>query len=301
MTGSVLVKFVVDPYGRVANAVVVSSTFPAFDEPALRAVLKWRFKPGTKNGVPAAFRMDIPIEFAPPIGESGRPGFKVEAHGGEPQGSNAPALLSSLPIVYPYGLERDHIDGSAKARMMLSYTGRVVGVEVVSCSRPEFGDALAAAVQGFVYSPATRDGDAVPSIMEISQDFDTSQVSGREANRLLRLEGRKGAVHAVAELDAQPRALSTRRPLYPLALEKTSITGEATVEFLIQEDGWVRLPRIVEASRPEFGYAAVEAVASWAFQPPMFHGKPAVTRARVSFKFKPKAGAPRAQTNPGSP
>ncbi len=61
--GQVTVSFVVDPNGRVRDAVAVSSTHRAFESAATQAVLKWRFTPGTKNGRPVATRMIIAITF----------------------------------------------------------------------------------------------------------------------------------------------------------------------------------------------------------------------------------------------
>jgi protein TonB len=61
--GSVTVAFVVDEKGFVTDARVVESTHREFEEPALRAVGKWRFEPGRKNGVPVRFRMHVPIVF----------------------------------------------------------------------------------------------------------------------------------------------------------------------------------------------------------------------------------------------
>ena len=54
MRGDVLVDFVVDSEGRVTRAYVVRSLNPAFDEPALEAVRRWKFEPGRKGGVHAA-------------------------------------------------------------------------------------------------------------------------------------------------------------------------------------------------------------------------------------------------------
>jgi len=102
------------------------------------------------------------------------------------------------------------------------------------------------------------------------------------------MEKEKGAIHWLSELDRQPRPLSIRHPKYPGALVGAAATGGAEVEFLIQEDGTVRLPRIVKATRPEFGYSAVEAVSCWLFEPPLYHHAPVVARARVPFKFHPK-------------
>lgn len=56
-------------------------------------------------------------------------------------------------------------------------------------------------------------------------------------------------------------------------------------------DQLVVLPRMVSASAPAFGYAAVQTVATWRFEPPTSGGKPVMARARVPFTFK--ASAPR--------
>lgn len=63
-SGTVMVRFDVDPAGRVIRAEAVSYTMREFAEPAVRAVQKWRFEPGRRNGKPVPFRMTIPIEFS---------------------------------------------------------------------------------------------------------------------------------------------------------------------------------------------------------------------------------------------
>ena len=61
--------------------------------------------------------------------------------------------------------------------------------------------------------------------------------------------------------------------------------GEATIEVLIDKDGWVQLPRVVSTSNPAFGWAAAQAVAVWRFEPPKVGGKAVVTRVRIPFVF----------------
>ena len=80
--------------------------------------------------------------------------------------------------------------------------------------------------------------------------------------------------------------------------------GEARIEVLIDEEGKVRLPRIVEATDPAFGYAAVQAVTEWRFEPPTAAGKPAIVRVLVPFDFalepaatKPEVPAAASQTH----
>ncbi|MBS0663516.1 MAG: energy transducer TonB [Verrucomicrobia bacterium] len=62
--GEVIVAFTVDEQGRVVNPVVVRSTDPAFEGPTLRAVARWRFEPGRKNGRVVRFRLAVPVQFA---------------------------------------------------------------------------------------------------------------------------------------------------------------------------------------------------------------------------------------------
>jgi len=64
ISGSVTVEFVIDPTGAVVRAQVVRSSNREFEAPALRAVMKWRFEPGRRNGRPVPFRLTVPIDFA---------------------------------------------------------------------------------------------------------------------------------------------------------------------------------------------------------------------------------------------
>jgi len=61
--GSVLVEFDVDTAGHVVRAEAIRYTDREFVEPAVRAVRKWRFEPGRRNGQAVSFRMAVPIEF----------------------------------------------------------------------------------------------------------------------------------------------------------------------------------------------------------------------------------------------
>ena len=64
ITGEVLVEFIVDESGRVLNPRVVRSSSAAFETSTLRAVSKWRFEPGIKNGRAVRFRMMVPVSFS---------------------------------------------------------------------------------------------------------------------------------------------------------------------------------------------------------------------------------------------
>jgi protein TonB len=62
--GTVTVEFVVGTDGRVVQAEAVKWSRREFVEPAVRAVWRWRFEPGTQNGRKVSFRMAVPIQFS---------------------------------------------------------------------------------------------------------------------------------------------------------------------------------------------------------------------------------------------
>lgn len=63
--GQVMVGFIVDTRGDVREAYVVSSTHREFEQEAVNAVLKWKFRPGRKGGAAVNTRMQVPIQFNP--------------------------------------------------------------------------------------------------------------------------------------------------------------------------------------------------------------------------------------------
>jgi protein TonB len=63
ISGEVMVEFVVRPDGRTDKIRITKSTNSGFDESTRRAVQRWRFKPGEKDGKAVSTRVRIPIPF----------------------------------------------------------------------------------------------------------------------------------------------------------------------------------------------------------------------------------------------
>ncbi|HEY4989713.1 MAG TPA: energy transducer TonB, partial [Opitutaceae bacterium] len=61
--GAVLVKFTVCPDGTTTAATAVQASDKRLIPFALQAILRWRFKPGTKNGVPVYCELEVPLVF----------------------------------------------------------------------------------------------------------------------------------------------------------------------------------------------------------------------------------------------
>lgn len=63
LRGEVVVEFLVDEQGRVRDPRVMSSTHRMFEEPTLRAIAKWVFEPGRRDGRVVSFKMAVPVIF----------------------------------------------------------------------------------------------------------------------------------------------------------------------------------------------------------------------------------------------
>ncbi len=61
--GAVVIVFVLDENGRVQDPRVESSTHPDFEQPALAALRRWRFQPGTREGEPVRSHVRQQIGF----------------------------------------------------------------------------------------------------------------------------------------------------------------------------------------------------------------------------------------------
>ncbi|MBW8780724.1 MAG: TonB family protein [Verrucomicrobia bacterium] len=306
LVGEVLVAFTVNTAGQVINPVVVESDNPAFDEPAIKAVLQWTFKPGTRDGQPLNAHIAVPIRFIPGRrpeqemftidGKTDQSQLPPEFHYDTP-----PKLRGVLLPVYPAELRKEGVTGKAAVTMIVGPEGRVKQVILRSADRPEFGLALVAAAEGFYFEPALNQGRPVPYMLSFEQKFDRDSSFDEEAERLLELERKHpDQIVGANKLDAVPKPMSRRRPRFPTNVAAEVKSGEALVEFLIDEGGHARLPRIVSASDPAFGYAAVQTVNTWLFSPPLVDGKPVVTRVRIPVVFSTKSPAPASKPSTSS-
>ncbi|WP_334319086.1 TonB family protein [Termitidicoccus mucosus] len=294
LIGEVTISFVVDKKGDVTNPVVVRSNNPGFEEAAIEAVLKWKFKPGIKDGKPVNTRMQVPIIFH--LDGGGRDLYEVDQPSKKqiakmPEGlryDTPPEPRGVIHPVYPYALYADKAPrGSATLSMLIDPQGRVVMAKVLEATRPEFGESGRAAVEHFEFKPATLEGKPVAGVLKTEFNFDPHY----DDTGLYSMEMKKSdRIAGAGKLDSVPKALSQRKPVFPLGVAPGTDSGTATVEFLIDKDGKVRLPRIKSASDPAFGYAAVQTVAHWLFEAPRAGDKTTITRVQVSVSFERENG-----------
>lgn len=287
--GEVIVGFTLHGTGKVSRVHARESTSPAFEEAAIRAVRQWRYETGLAD---SSTQMAVPIAFSFQGGE-GSDLFFIDVQKDqskllpELRYDTAPKVKRAVLPVYPYELRRKNIRGAARAAFVIDPQGRVAAIRVLSADQPEFGLALAAALEGFVFTPALKDGIPVPHAAVIEQKFTTADLPDNARDTMLDLESRRPErIVSAATLDSQLDPISPRAPIFPRFLPEDLRSGQAVIECIVDQEGFVRLPRIVSTSHPAFGYAAVQAVTRWVFEVPTVGGKPTATRIRLPFNFQ---------------
>jgi TonB family protein len=203
----------------------------------------------------------------------------------------APKPKGVLIPVYPYALAKEKINGNATVAFIVDEEGSVAETKVVEASKPEFGLAMVAAVEAFSFIPAMKDGKPTKAFLRMEHKFAQSGLEPTMTSEdwhLLSLEKKHPEeILSAKKLDAPLKPVSQRSPVFPASLQGGGIDrGEALIEILIDEEGKVRLPRIARATEPAFGYAAIQAVVDWRFEPPKAGGKSAVVHVQVPFGFK---------------
>lgn len=89
-----------------------------------------------------------------------------------------------------------------------------------------------------------------------------------------------------------PVVTTTVAPVHPPKLMEARIGGEAEIECLVTEEGKVGEAKVLSATRPEFGEAALEAVRQWEFKPAERDGRPVAMRVTIPFNFQVPSGDP---------
>lgn len=290
LEGRVQIEFEVDTAGRVQNPVISQSNNPAFDEPAIEALRASKFEPAKQDGKPVKARIRQEIRFQ--MVQGGTDAFTIS--GGnqakipeEWRFDTAPKIRSVQLPVYPHALRAEGVRGEARATMVIDPRGRVVALIGASADRPEFGQALAAALETFQFDPALRGGKPVKSLLGFEQAFNSRELPDQAGDWLLGDEKKHPEkIVPAAGIDRPLKPVSRRPPVFPVTAPEGVASGQAEVECLIDRKGRVRLPRVVGATDPAFGYAAVQAISTWWFEPPTIKGKEVVVRVRVPFEFK---------------
>lgn len=292
--GTVSLTYEVDASGTTRGISIRDSNCPILEPEAIAAVRAWRFSPARSGGEAVRCELNDTLAFRT-THERRMPAFirRPSADEGTPGvWDNAPAFVSlSLPI-YPQALAASHVEGTARIQVGLDATGSVLSATVAHTDHDAFGYALRAAMLASRFAPATRANQPVASVFELEASFNHAPED------LLPDDTRLPAISLTyageppvpaGRLDVQPRLVSGSQPKFQTAEGAAAAAGDAVIDCIVDATGRVKEPAITSCSHPDVGYAAVQACASWMFDPPLAHGRPVAARVRLPFSVRPKA------------
>jgi TonB family protein len=95
------------------------------------------------------------------------------------------------------------------------------------------------------------------------------------------------------------KAVKRVQPTYPEESLKRNVTGKATVQILVDENGKVPDAKVTEAPDQLIGQAVVDAAKQWEFKPPpKVQGRQICYESTLSFRFEIRNGKGRVIDDP---
>ncbi|MGC4062014.1 MAG: energy transducer TonB [Aquabacterium sp.] len=304
-SGLVEMVFDVDESGHAGNIEVLASPHPAFEQAAVDNVLRSRYQPALKNGLPVRSRVGQPVHFTltrpssvNQVEDEGMAPFDFPSKGDstsppEFQYDKPPGIKLMAPLVYPLAQLREGVFGWAQLLVIVDPAGRVDAVKVLSASDPAFGVAASAAWSSTSFYPATKAGQPCWAAFKYRQEFDRFDREApqwKDIGRLLdgmRQTSGQGP-YTLRALDGMPRALYSPAPVYPTGqMQRQGVHGEVKIEFYIDKEGKALLPRVLKADDEWLGAMAATSVLRWRFEPPRVKGEAVDALVTMPFRFEP--------------
>ena len=90
------------------------------------------------------------------------------------------------------------------------------------------------------------------------------------------------------DVDVVPNPITTIAPPYPPQMRQYRVEGKVMLEFVVDENGYVRDPVIVSSTNAGFDKVSLETIRKWRFEPGQKDGKIVKVRMRMPFVYSLK-------------
>jgi len=206
-----------------------------------------------------------------------------------------PVPTKRVAPAHPPELVKNMVSGRAVVECLVTDTGAVRDVKVLTASRPEFGQAAEEAVRQWEFQPGEKGGHPVAVRLQIPIEFTLTaeQIIEAAMGRPVFREINELIVPA-KEMPSWPRPLEFLLPRYPESLKGSGKYGKAVVSIVINKEGKVMNPKIVKATYPEFMLPALAAAARLEFPPQVMANNERVNVSMdIQFDYKAESDKPK--------
>jgi TonB family protein len=178
--GEVLLDVTVKVDGTVGAVVLKEGVpeYPAFDKNAEAAVRKWKFEPATEDGKPVEMTVTIPVKFR--LDDKKKPLEKKEI-----KADTMPELIkeSLLKPVYPEDARKAGVSGKVILEVLVKKDGTAGTIKITEGIEgyPSLAESAIAAVGGWKFKPAIKDGKPIDMTIAIPVAFRLDDTKKSEA------------------------------------------------------------------------------------------------------------------------
>jgi protein TonB len=139
-----------------------------------------------------------------------------------------------------------------------------------------FNDAALAAVRQWRFTPATKNGAAVPVVASVEVNFSLESKPAETSER--------EPIRVGTNVQAS-KILSKVDPEYPQKAKDQGVQGDVILQVTVSKEGNVADARVLRGHEA-LNDAAVNAVKQWKYSPTYLNGEPVPVIATVTIAFK---------------
>lgn len=292
--GKAILRTRIDQTGRVTELKVAQSHHPAFEKAAIKAVLKTKFMPAKidNQAVPSWVKVPFTFNFRGDFRKEAVSTYRSELQDSSESVVTEPAQYKVVaPVVYPFELYKQSVDGSATITATIDPAGKPGNVKVIKATHEAFGRATKAMIESSLFTPAYKNKSPVWSSFTFEQTFTKFGrdvvISENTLKILDELNSKKPDIHKMQELDNKLSPLYAPSPVFPAEYRtKDAAPQRILVEFYVDKQGEVQLPHVIKADNEDLAWIALSTVSRWLFEPPTIKGKPVDVVAKVPVVFE---------------
>ncbi len=299
LSGSVLIDGIVDTDGALKDVTIARSIHPAFELAVVKNSMSVRFSPARSNGVaiaipsrnPYSFKLTSSVPAPPDVPVAFRfPAVNTRAAADAQYDFPPQISIVSLPV-YPRELVMRSVTGSAQVTVELDALGAVKDVTIIEATHPEFGAATKAMFENWTFAPAIKAGRAIGVKFRFERSFELNErdngISDETKEALYRLKSKPEEIYEINALDTSPKALYKPQAADPRkTLASPATVDIVQIEFIIDREGGVQLPRIVSATNMDLAWSVATVLPRWLFDIPKVNGKAVFARKEMLFEFR---------------
>lgn len=212
-----------------------------------------------------------------------------------------PRITNRVGFGFPEGLRltENITSGSATVAFMLDESGKPSQFVCIEASHIRMYEAAVDGIRRSTWAPAMEDGKPIPvrTSLKCGMEADRNVVNLSVLDDIMGLEilGRRDAMRVglvnPKELDSPLSFVVPPKPMVLVDDSGKRITGKVEVEFYLDFDGNVCLPRAVKYDNELLAAAAIDSLMKARFAPPTFEKRPATVRVRFPFRFDEEPAA----------